>query len=207
MLHVWLLSLPTCFFEAVKVLIVPVGILPGSGSPYICSHERRSRIAPGNCISIGCFLCTPSMFSLVMLGQKNFFPTVHGFERKVPASLLIATTACLYIGRGACCHAVSYLKMGSTCGFSVERFVANPMLVSSTRTFFSPMARDSSMRISVLSFMGFAPGFIQLLCGSLSELCFMENVPCVGGNERFASYTGMLSQLSPQLGRARLLET
>jgi len=55
--------------------------------------------------------------------------------------------------------------------------------------------------------MGFAPGFIQLLCGSLSELCFMENVPCVGGKERFASYTGMPGQLYPQLGsRGRALK-
>jgi hypothetical protein len=83
MLEDRLFSLPTRRREAAKVVMVPVGILPGSGSPYTASHDRTSLRLPraagqrevgqtrerrrpylaGNCITIGCLLCLPSMFS------------------------------------------------------------------------------------------------------------------------------------------------
>ena len=74
---------------------------------------------------------------------------------------------------------------------------AKPMFASSTRTFFSPMARESSVRIAGVSLIGFSPGFVQELCDNLSELCLSENVACVGGKERFGSYTGMMAGRSP----------
>lgn len=42
MLEERLFSLPKRRREAVKVVMLPVGILPGSGSPYMASHDRMS---------------------------------------------------------------------------------------------------------------------------------------------------------------------
>ena len=42
MLEERLLSRPKRRLEAAKVVMLPVGILPGSGSPYIASQERTS---------------------------------------------------------------------------------------------------------------------------------------------------------------------
>jgi|SaaInl85LU_5_DNA_1037374.scaffolds.fasta_scaffold142989_2 hypothetical protein len=57
--------------DGLKVVIVPVGIFPGSGSPYKFSQDLRSRTLEGVATCIGCFLCFPSINSFVMFGQKN----------------------------------------------------------------------------------------------------------------------------------------
>ncbi|MFN9898503.1 MAG: hypothetical protein ACK55Z_06860, partial [bacterium] len=41
------------------------------------------------------------------------------------------------------------------------------------------------------SLMGFSPGRVHTDGGSTSELFLSVKVPCVGGNARFGSYTGI----------------
>ena len=68
--------------------------------------------------SIGCLRALPSMYSFVMVGQKNLWLLVFGLSRNEhPSGVRFTCVPSLYVGRvTALPHAVSKRKIGSTSG-------------------------------------------------------------------------------------------
>eukprot|EP00281_Chroomonas_sp_CCMP1168_P015933 CAMPEP_0206217820 /NCGR_PEP_ID=MMETSP0047_2-20121206/3471_1 /ASSEMBLY_ACC=CAM_ASM_000192 /TAXON_ID=195065 /ORGANISM="Chroomonas mesostigmatica_cf, Strain CCMP1168" /LENGTH=170 /DNA_ID=CAMNT_0053640285 /DNA_START=288 /DNA_END=797 /DNA_ORIENTATION=- len=166
---VLLFSLPNLTREGLNVVIVPVGIRPGSGSPYIPSHDRRSLTLAGVCTCIGWLRVLPFINSLVMLGQKNFLPTVHGLSRCGTPSPILVCMFKLYLGRRTFLpHAVSNLKIGSTTCSAGSRRGTDPRFASIILTAAAPMERVRSARVASDILTGLSPGFTHADCGRTS---------------------------------------